>query len=395
MVAGAENEKCWAELRAKAAELNIIVLDSMMKDACDADPELQSIRTSIGRIDSAVLKFIKKYYNPLFYFASKSITELPQYASIEDQFPRGYPPGSSYKDVRGVASPFSVVVSRVAVVEDRSEVKRNVVIHELGHAFDYAVGKFFSLDISFLAVSQSREFLEIHRSSKWSLPYYNDFPEEAFAYLFQEYFVSESSRQELKRDYPKGFSFLEKILNLKHLAANFEYSQPKTLASAEYTQKVFSLKDARRMIDRYLWESRPELKANNKSNDQLLAEIQREYARLSGSEASAKISTDLIRDSFAKQNLTKTQKILGLLNTLDSLRKLEASKSGKMQLKNPRYTEEQYYEKIKAYYFSILDPQNADSTWKGIQETYLKMDATNRLIALDAMWSEIEKQKKK
>lgn len=132
-------------------------------------------------------------------FVPGAITNLADYSYLLGIEARGT--GVNYEEVSGVCC------WPIAVVSDNDAVTQNVLIHEVGHAFDYLL---------YQGISSSEEWLALQAEEKESLfpgDDYCDYPEEYFAECFKLYYLGDTTRSQFEENAPNTFAFMEQLIN--------------------------------------------------------------------------------------------------------------------------------------------------------------------------------------
>ncbi|MHA6250482.1 anthrax toxin lethal factor-related metalloendopeptidase [Oceanobacillus sp. CAU 1775] len=159
---------------------------------------LQSIYPVLyqGLIDSGVKMYLVNF----------PITELEQFSDLAGKIPAGWEnEGKTWDDVPGAGGINSV--ARIGYSEpliENSHGSFNLELHEIGHPVDqFVLGN----------ISDSAEFKEIHQAEQLNfLPdVYFDAPSEYFAEAFSYYFLSDESRNQLRVQAPRTYSFFQSL----------------------------------------------------------------------------------------------------------------------------------------------------------------------------------------
>lgn len=135
-----------------------------------------------------------------------NITGDSLYSHLKGETPRGWEDtGLTWDDIPGIGG--QVVLARIGYSDTgKGHGSFNLELHETAHSIDkYVLGD----------ISQMEEFVKIKEEEKQSLfgdNHYFDYSEEYFAEIFTMYYLNEDTYNQLKKDAPKSFRYIKKIV---------------------------------------------------------------------------------------------------------------------------------------------------------------------------------------
>lgn len=180
--------------------------------------------TAINEVNAAIRSIPEKIWKKLDQAGVKMVLggKLedvdPQLANMQ---PRGWPAGSTWKEVGGGFNTYTKRGWMVESVQDSSgrAFKRTGYIggtfkHETGHAFDSALGKASEKE-AFMKAYNS-DVAKIPNSSRDRYSYFlqggNAGPSEAFAELFNQHHGLSPGRQDVISVFPKAYKVLKGLM---------------------------------------------------------------------------------------------------------------------------------------------------------------------------------------
>ncbi len=151
-----------------------------------------------------------------------NVVEHPRMAAYANRRPRGHARGSTWKNVAGAGSSAEVPGAIVAVRKLKTgHGSANIVLHEVGHNFDHAWGRFHLPPPQGWwarrrdrrhgrCLSQTNHWLAIHRKYVWPTDYEQRYPEEALVESIARYFYGPTLRAHLRVHQPEAYAFVER-----------------------------------------------------------------------------------------------------------------------------------------------------------------------------------------
>lgn len=154
-----------------------------------------------------------------------NVVEHPRMGEYAHRRPRGHPRGTTWKVIPGAGGSAEAPGAIVAVRKNRRGVDHgatNLLLHEMGHNFDYAwgalhvpearswLGRFRQRRRGGRKLSSTDEWLSLHRRYVWPTPYEQKYPEEAFAEAFARYYDGAETREDFRKRQPDAFDFFER-----------------------------------------------------------------------------------------------------------------------------------------------------------------------------------------
>lgn len=172
----------------------------------EQSPEVSNIKSRISKIPISLLGKLKEKGVKIKLTAAP-ITNLPEYAYLKGQVPRGWEgTNRTWDDVPGIGGS-SVVAIRIGYSEPgNGHSSSNLELHEIAHTIDSLV---------YNNLSSAKGFKEIWGKERVLLfgdnSYYKNYPEEYFAETFAMYYLNEETRKLLKKKAPLTAVFFENL----------------------------------------------------------------------------------------------------------------------------------------------------------------------------------------
>jgi|FLOH01.1.fsa_nt_gi hypothetical protein len=142
--------------------------------------------------------------NEIIFFNGQ-ITDQPEFARNKGKIPRGWPKEYTWDKVPlGQSEGFNSVL--IGIKGDYYIIDEQT-LHEYGHAYDAIMGK----TIFGGPISQTSLLSSIKGEYEYQLKDYLKHNEEFVAFIFDNYYKSEESKQELKKNMPKAYELLKAI----------------------------------------------------------------------------------------------------------------------------------------------------------------------------------------
>ncbi|MCR8643642.1 hypothetical protein NV379_19060 [Paenibacillus sp. N1-5-1-14] len=169
--------------------------------------ETEHMKERLAKIPAKFLQNLKEK-SVRIKLVNGKITEEPEFAQYKGVTPRGWEQtGLTWDDIPGVST--NNVIVRIGYSDKHNgHNSQNLELHETLHAVDrMALGE----------ISASKEFNEIFKKEA-EINYKDDgyvsaYPTEYFAETATLYLYSKATREDLKKDMPLTYDFLDKLFN--------------------------------------------------------------------------------------------------------------------------------------------------------------------------------------
>jgi len=155
---------------------------------------LNDVAKEVNKIPDKVLDDIEEAKCGMDLVADSGVTAHPKLSYLHDVKPRGWElTPYTWANVSGMGATWSRRNTVITANKlDRRHGSQNLILHEHAHTFDLAQEILHKKRLS-----NSDEWLRLHKSVKWPSIYLSSSSEESFAESFADYFDSEESRFEM------------------------------------------------------------------------------------------------------------------------------------------------------------------------------------------------------
>jgi Pro-Pro endopeptidase len=163
----------------------------------------------ISRIDSHILQALVSEDIQIMLFTGQ-LTDQPSASHLKGMKPRGYSvQGPYWDDVPGIGGSSSVLVKIGHSHKGNGHGSENLELHEIAHTVDQKVFQMIRYDENFQKVWKEEAGNLFPKQS-----YFINYPEEYFAEAFVYYFLSNNTREELKKKAPLTYAYFIEIFTL-------------------------------------------------------------------------------------------------------------------------------------------------------------------------------------
>ncbi|WP_244671191.1 anthrax toxin lethal factor-related metalloendopeptidase [Bacillus sp. NTK034] len=196
-----------AELHKSYSEQDELVDQLIIVDnGHEQDSEVSKIKSRISKIPISLLGKLNEKGVKIKLTASP-ITNLPEYAYLKGQVPRGWEgTNRTWDDVPGIGGA-AIVAIRIGYSEPgNGHSSSNLELHEVAHTIDSLIYNNLSSTQSFKEIWGKEKALLFGENS-----YYKNYPEEYFSETFAMFYLNEETKKTLKRKAPLTAVFFENL----------------------------------------------------------------------------------------------------------------------------------------------------------------------------------------
>ncbi|WP_318508651.1 anthrax toxin lethal factor-related metalloendopeptidase [Bacillus sp. T3] len=193
------------QLRSQAQLGKLVYLPESDFDQAEAS----KIISRLDKLPSTILSKMVEEGIQLHLFEG-NLTDQPTAEHLKGVIPRGYTSNKTWDDVPGVGGSKVVLVKIGASAKGSGHGSVNLELHELAHSIDRYVYDEIRSNPTYLKIwKQERNILFPGQS------YFINYPEEYFAETFAMYYLSEETKEILKKEAPKTYAFFNSLSTIK------------------------------------------------------------------------------------------------------------------------------------------------------------------------------------